>query len=344
MLLTPWEAISMSKHELLILFAVALPLVGAVDVPSRSGGLLIVANKGDQTVGIIDPEAGREIATIKETGFTAHEVIASPDGRTVYAPIYGDSGVGSPGTDGQTIDVIDIPSRKIVRTIQLDKPTRPHCPKFGPDGRLYVSTELSQSVTVINPETNTVVDSLPTGQTESHMFAITSDGKRIYTSNVHVGTVSAIDVAGRKVIAVIQVSTHAQRIALAVDDRYVFTADQTEPRLAAIETSTNKVTNWIPLPGIAYGTAPTPDGRWLLVTLPELNSIGVVDLNAMKLVRQVAVGKYPQEIVVRPDGKVAFVSCLKDGKVAAVNLETWKTDKLIPAGKGVDGLAWAKAD
>ena len=68
----------MSKHELLILFVVALPMVGAVDVPSRSGGLLIVANKGDQTVGIIDPEAGREIATIKETGFTAHEVIASP--------------------------------------------------------------------------------------------------------------------------------------------------------------------------------------------------------------------------------------------------------------------------
>ena len=331
----------MSRHELLILFAVALPLVGAAAMPAASRGLLIVANKGDQTIGIIDPEAGREIAAIKETGFTAHEVITSPDGRTVYAPIYGNSGVGSPGTDGQTIDVIDIPSRKIVRTIHLDQPTRPHCPKFGPDGRLYVSTELTQSVTVINPETNTVVGSLPTGQIESHMFAITSDGKRIYTSNVHVGTVSSIDVAGRKVIAVIHVSPHAQRIALSVDDRYVFTADQTEPRLAAIETATNKVTNWIALPGIAYGTAPTPDGRWLLVTLPDLNSIGVVDLKAMKVVRQVMVGKYPQEIVVRPDGKVAYVSCLKDGKVAAVNLETWKTDKLIPAGKGVDGLAWA---
>ncbi|PYV35681.1 MAG: hypothetical protein DMG22_01675, partial [Acidobacteria bacterium] len=241
----------MSRHELLILFAVALPLVGAAAMPAASRGLLIVANKGDQTIGIIDPEAGREIAAIKETGFTAHEVITSPDGRTVYAPIYGNSGVGSPGTDGQTIDVIDIPSRKIVRTIHLDQPTRPHCPKFGPDGRLYVSTELTQSVTVINPETNTVVGSLPTGQIESHMFAITSDGKRIYTSNVHVGTVSSIDVAGRKVIAVIHVSPHAQRIALSVDDRYVFTADQTEPRLAAIETATNKVTNWIALPGIA---------------------------------------------------------------------------------------------
>jgi DNA-binding beta-propeller fold protein YncE len=69
-----------------------------------------------------------------------------------------------------------------------------------------------------------------------------------------------------------------------------------------------------------------------------------VDLKTMKMVRQVAVGKYPQEVVVRPDGKVAYVSCMNEGKVAAVNLETWKTDQLITAGKGADGLAWAATD
>jgi YVTN family beta-propeller protein len=335
----------MSKHDLVICLAIfaLVPLLSARSAPAPSHGLLIVANKGDQTIGIIDPEAGREIATIKESGFTVHEVIASPDGHTAYAPVYGNSGVGSPGTDGQTIDVIDIPSRKIVKTIDLGKPSRPHCPKFGPDGRLYVSTEITKSVTIIDPKTDQVVGSLPTDQVESHMIVITSDGKRIYTSNVHVGTVSAIDVASAKVLAVIQVSPHAQRISISRDDLYAFTADQTKPRLAVIETATNKVTNWIALPTLAYGTAPTPDGHWLLVALPDLNALGVVDLKAMKMVRQVAVGKYPQEVVVRPDGKVAYVSCMNEGKVAAVNLETWKTDQLIPAGKGVDGLAWAEA-
>ncbi len=335
----------MFRHEIETILALALaaPLVGAAVAPA-SHGLLLVANKGDQTIAIIDPEAGREIATIKESGFTVHEVIASPDGRTAYAPVYGNSGVGSAGTDGQTIDVIDIPSRKIVRTIDLGKPSRPHCPKFGPDGRLYVSTEITKSVTVIDPGTNQVVSSLPTDQIESHMIAITSDGKRIYTSNVHVGTVSAIDVASGKVIAVIPVSPHAQRISISRDDRYVFTADQKKPRLAVIDTATNQVTKWISLPALAYGTAPTLDGRWLLVTLPDLNTLGVVDLKTMKMVRQVAVGKYPQEVVARPDGKVAYVSCMNEGKVAAVNLETWKTNRLIAAGKGADGLAWARTD
>lgn len=309
---------------------------------SSAKGWLLVANKGDQTIGIIDPEAGREIATVKESGFTVHEVIASPDGRYAYAPIYGNSGVGKPGTDGETIDVVDIAARTVVRSLKLPRPARPHSVMFGPkDGRLYVTTELLNAVTVFDPKTLEVVASLPAGQSEAHMLALSHDGKRVYTANVGPGTVSVIDIASRQTLAVIPVSHETQRVAISMDDRYVFTADQTRWQLAVIETATNKVTEWIALPGVAYGTAPTLDGRSLLVTLPDLNSIGVLDIKTMKLARQIAVGKYPQEIVVRPDNKVAYVSCLKEGKVAVVSLETWKMDKLIGAGRGADGLAWA---
>mgnify|MGYP002814507740 CR=1 FL=1 len=63
------------------------------------GGLLLVANKGDHTLGIIDPTAGRQIATVAEDGVTGHEVVASPDGKRAFVPIYGNAGVGKPGTD-----------------------------------------------------------------------------------------------------------------------------------------------------------------------------------------------------------------------------------------------------
>ena len=69
--------------------------------PAPSRGLLLVANKGDHTLGIIDPVEGKQIATVDEDGITGHEVAASPDGRRAFVPIYGNSGVGSPGTDGQ---------------------------------------------------------------------------------------------------------------------------------------------------------------------------------------------------------------------------------------------------
>jgi DNA-binding beta-propeller fold protein YncE len=309
--------------------------------PSR--GMLLVANKGEHTLGIIDPAQGRQLTTVDEHGITGHEVIASADGRRAFVPIYGNSGVGSPGTDGSTVAVIDVATHKLVETIDLGKPLRPHCPVLGPqNGLLYITTELGNSVTILDPETLRIVGSVPTGQPESHMLVISHDGKRGYTSNVGVGTISVLDLEARRNIAVIHVSRKAQRIALSVDDRWVFTADQTQPQLAVIDTSTNEVTKWIPLEGHAYGTGATLDGKWLLVTLPELGKVAVVDLQTMSVVRSVNVPKAPQEVLVRPDNQVAYVSCDASRKVAAINLQTWNVDQLIDAGRGTDGLAWAK--
>ena len=125
---------------------------------AASSGILLVANKGDRTLGIIDPEAGKQVATVRENGNTGHEVIASPDGRTAYVPIYGDSGVGKPGSDGTNLVAIDIASRKIIGNVDFGHGVRPHCPLFGPkDGLLYVSTEIDKSITIIDPASLKIV-------------------------------------------------------------------------------------------------------------------------------------------------------------------------------------------
>jgi YVTN family beta-propeller protein len=316
--------------------------LSAESAATSSKGLLLVANKGEHTLGIIDPIEGRQIATVLEDGVTGHEVAASPDGKRAFVPIYGNSGVGHPGTDGQLLRVIDIDKREIVGTVDFGKGVRPHCAMVGPkNGLLYITTELENSVTVIDPASLKIVGSIPTGQTESHMLAITRDGRKGYTSNVGPGTVSALDLEAKKVLAVIPVSSTAQRIALSVDDRWVFTSDQTKPQLAVIDTSSNKVARWIEMPGIGYGTAPTPDGHYLLVALIGANKVGVVDLEAMKVSRTIDVPKAPQEVVVRPDGAVAYVSCDASKQVAVLDLKEWKVQKLIQAGQGADGLAWA---
>ncbi len=332
----------------------ALWLLGLVPVslnaaslagPPPSRGYLLVANKGNHTLGIVDPATGRQLTEIPESGVTGHEVAASPDGRTAFVPIYGNSGVGQPGTDGQTIDVIDLASHRRVKTLDLEKPLRPHCAVFGPkNGLLYVTTELGESITVIDPKTLKVLETIPTGQKESHMLAITHDGRRGYTANVGAGTVSAIDLEARKVLAIIPISHTTQRIAISPDDRWAFTADQTKPQLAVIDTAANKLHAWVPLPAVAYGTASTRNGHWLLITLPDISKVGVMDIRTMKVVRTVDVAKMPQEIVVRPDDAVAYVSCMGAQKVAAINLKTWKVDQLIDVGPSDDGLSWAKAD
>ncbi|HSD66856.1 MAG TPA: cytochrome D1 domain-containing protein [Vicinamibacteria bacterium] len=325
-----------------VLVAVAVVVLEEARAAGAPGsGRLLVANKGDHTLGIIDPAAGRMVATVKQSGVTGHEVAASPDGRTAYVPIYGDSGVGRPGSDGRTMDVIDIGARRRVATVDFGGPQRPHGAVFGPDGRLYVTAELTSSIQVVDPRTNAVVDTIPTGQPESHMLVLSRDGRRAWTSNVGAGTVSAIDLAARRVAAVIHVARLAQRIALSTDERWLFTADQEAPRLAVVDASTGKLAQGVALPGVAYGTAPTPDGRWLLMTLPGLNQLGVLDLKSMEVARTLDVPKAPQEVLVRPDGRVAYVSCDASGQVAEIDLAEWKVARLIPAGPMADGLAWA---
>jgi YVTN family beta-propeller protein len=320
---------------LLMINASALPGTPAMPV-------LLAANQHDHDISIIDPAAAQQLATVPEGGITGHEVAASPDGRTAYVPIYGSAGVGKPGTDGHEMVVIDIPSRTVTGHVDFGHGVRPHCPVYDRvHNLLYVTTELDQSVSIIDPKTLTVVGAIPTGQKESHMLVISRDGKLGYTANVGPGTVSVLDMTGHKTIAVIPISATTQRIAISNDDRMVFTSDQTKPQLAVIDTATNKLKTWVPLPAVGYGTSPTPDGRFLLVVLPSANQMVAVDLASLTVVHTVDLPNDPVKVLASPDGKVAYVSCSRAHQVAVVDLSEWKVQSLIAAGAGVDGLAWA---
>lgn len=304
---------------------------------------LVVVNQGDHDISLVDPVARRQIATVDVDGITGHEAVVSPDGRTAFVPIYGDSGVGRAGTDGNKMVAVDLASRKIVGTLTFDHGVRPHCVRYNPhDKLLYLTTELDHSITLVNPHTLKIVGTIPTGQPESHMFVLSPDGRFGYTANVGPGTVSVLNIAARKTLAIIPISANTQRISISNDGHLVFTADQTAPRLAVIDTTKNAIKTWIPLPGVGYGTTPTPDGRWLLVALRANHQVAVVNLKTLKVVRTVEAPAIPTEILVPPDGRVAYVSCTGKGQVAVIDLPHWKVEALINAGKGADGLAWSQ--
>ena len=305
-------------------------------------GLLLVAQKGDKSLAIVDPVAGKVLANVPEDGTTGHEVTASPDGRFAYVPIYGNSGVGKPGTNGTNMVVIDLSLRKVVGNVDFGHGIRPHDPVFGPkDGMLYVTTELDKTISIIDPKTLKIVGTIPTGQPESHMLAISHDGRRGYTANVGPGTVSVLDMQAHKTLKVIPISHNTQRIAISPDDHWVFTADQTKPQMAVIDTATNEVKHWVPLISVGYGSAPTPDGKWLLVALSDVNKVAMIDLATMKVTRNIDVAAYPQEVVMSPDGQHAFVSCMHANKVAVIDIASGNTTRMIDTGKDTDGLAWA---
>jgi YVTN family beta-propeller protein len=317
---------------------------------SDGKGTLVVVNQREHSVLFVEPAISRTFAKIS-VGVNGHEAAVSPDARFVYVPIYGNSGVGKPGTDGATIDVIDIGKRQLSAPIDLGKPLRPHRAEFGPDGLLYVTAELDNAVTIIDPATRKVLGEIPTGAPQSHMLVISPDGRRAYTANVSAGSISVLDLTDRRLITVIPVAKTVQRISISPDGNRVFTHDQDTPRLAVIDVSGGKnsgrdaaayqVTQWIDLPGVAYASAPTPDGKWLLVACMTKHLLVAIDMATLKIAKSFDLPGAPSEILVRPDGAVAFLSCMDTGKIAVVDLKTWQLTETIVLTAGVDGLAWA---
>jgi DNA-binding beta-propeller fold protein YncE len=95
------------------------------------------------------------------------------------------------------------------------------------------------------------------------------------------------------------------------------------------------------MPATGYGTAATPDGLWLVIAMPAARQVAVLNLKSMKIEHTINVPAAPQEVLIRPDGAVAYVSCDASHKVAQIRTSDWTVEKLIDAGGGADGLAWA---
>jgi YVTN family beta-propeller protein len=305
---------------------------------------LLVLNQGDATLSFVDTATNRQVAVLAEgvAKMVGHEVATSPDRRLAYVPLYGDSGVGRPGTDGSLMLVVDLATRKIVQKFDFHRGVRPHCIIYEPvSNLLYVTTEIDKSVTIIDPKTMTIVGTVPTNQEQSHMLAISHDGRRGYTANVGPGTLSVLDLSGRRFVKTIHIAPTTQRVSVSNDDSMVFTSDQTTPRMAVIDTATNEIKHWVDLPAPGYGSTSTRDGRMLLVTLPTANSLAVVDLKTLAVVKTIKIGERPQEVLVRPDGAVAYVSCFGGHEVAVVDLSTWQVTGMIEVGQKADGMTWA---
>ena len=283
-------------------------------------GFLAVANQVDHTALLVDLSTNAVLAQV-EVGVNGHELAVSPDRRLAYVPIYGNSGVGKPGTDGHSIDIVDLEKHTLAGHIDLGKAVRPHCAKFGPGGYLYVSAELASAVYIVDVHARKVIGEIPTGAIEAHMFVLTPDGHRLYTANVGAGSVSVLDVDNRKLLKVIPVSRQVQRISVSPDGRRVYTHDQDSSRIAVIDTATNDVREWIKLPASVYSSAITSDGHFLLANSTS-GKLFVWDLQAGKLANTFDIPPANGEISINSGNARAYVSCPSAGDRKSTRLNS----------------------
>jgi len=295
------------------------------------------------SVSIVDVATGANIATL-QTGEGPHEVAISHDGNRAVVSIYGNR-----TSIGSSLMVIDLEKPNAApRIIELGAGNqRPHGMAFLPgDKQLLVTGERAQRLLVVDLTSGAIDSSMVTGQATTHMVTLTPDGKHAFTTNIAAMSVSAIDVATRKVRATFPVGARIEGLAVSPNGREVWVGGNESHQVYVLNAETGAVQHTIPGFGMPYRIGITPDGKTAVVSDPGAEKIHLVDV-ASHTVRSViaveamaGVAASPQGVTVSRDGTTAFVTLKAVGRVAAVDIASARIVGMLTVGEGSDGVGY----
>lgn len=318
--------------------AISSVLTVSTMVLAQSPERLLVLNKEDATLVVIDPAAGSILGTVP-TGAGPHELAVSTDGRFAFASNY-----GTGPAPGHTISMIDIAALKEVRRIDVSPLGRPHGLAFA-NGKLYFTAEANRKIARYDPAADKVDWEFETGLAGTHMVLPAEDCRILLTSNIGANSVSVIEQArdGSWHQTVVPVGKGPEGIDLSPDGKVAWSAHSQDGGVSIVDLASKKV-----LHAFDAGTKRsnriklTADGRFALISDLEAGNLVVVETGARAVARRIPLGRMPEGILIPPGGRVAYVAVNGDNHVAVVDLETWAVTKKIPTGSGPDGMAWKR--
>jgi DNA-binding beta-propeller fold protein YncE len=297
-------------------------------------GTLVVTNKTPSTATIIDVASGQILATIP-TGNGPHEVVLSSDGGTAVVTDYS-------GQPGKTLTVIDVPGRRVVRTIDLGDYRRPHGIVFLPgDSLVAVTSEQSGTVVLVQVREGIVRSAVPTTQAGSHMVGVSADGRLAYTGNMGSHTVSELDLRTGRFVRLWPVPTTPEAINVTPDGAEVWVGSNTTGKVSVLHPATGQVTTVAEGFGWPYRVLFTPDRSTVL--LPDLKHevLRFVDRASHRELGRIDFpGGAPQGITITPDGRYALESLSAQGRVEIVDVARRAVVGYLGAGETPDGIAY----
>jgi YVTN family beta-propeller protein len=176
-------------------------------------------------------------------------------------------------------------------------------PAAAGSARIYVTNSAGDSIHVIDPATNAVVQEIK-GIEAAHGIAPAPDGSRVYVSNEADSTLDVFDRESGALVKKVPLSNHPNNITVANDGR-VFVGIAREPgALDVIDPATLTLTKSIPMRGRLHNIYMTPDQKYVICGSVQKKFVSVVDAKTETIVwdYQFDLGVRPMTIETNPDG------------------------------------------
>ncbi len=331
--------------KIIIVFAM---LVSSTQL-TRGQGTLLVANKNEHTVSIVNLNSGATVAKIS-VGQGPHEVAVSPSGKMAAVANYGNRQVV-----GSSLSVIDIAKKEKIKDISLGEYRRPHGIEFITEDEVLVTSEANQALLRVNISSGEVSEVVKTTQQTSHMVAWSGTDHKAYVANINPGTVTMVDVPSKKLLRQIEFKKGIEGIAVSPDGKEVWVANREDSTVTAVSTSTFEKLGTMPAHQVAYRIKFTADGKWVVVSNGMSGNLSVYDAKKKKMLVDVNLQRadftpegnnpnmaVPVGIATSTDSKWIFVSTSGYRQVAMISTKDWKIAKRLDVGDGPDGVYYSK--
>lgn len=305
-----------------------LSLVGSASALAATTAFM---TDGGRSVVPIDVATGAPGPGIEAGGAGLQLIVASPDGKTLYA--LGDS----PGL----VSVIDAATRTLKSTITIG--TVPAGLAIAPDGKtLYVTRQFSRQLIPVDTATGATGPAITTGNGPRGV-AVTPDGSKVVVTNYSGSQVQVVSVATGTVLSTIPVPGNPQSVVITPDSKTAWTLAETTKQLVPIDLATATAGTPIAVGGNSPRTITlAPDGKsvyvadWMGGITPFSLTTGapgtaIPDLGATS-------------VAFTPDGKTGYAPAGLSGKVYRFDVATGAVGTPVEVGNSPSYVAFSDAE
>src|SRR3982074_3194039 len=163
-------------------------------------------------------------------------------------------------------------------------------PAFADMARIYVTNSAGDSIHVIDPSSNKVVQQIR-GIEGAHGIAFSPDGLRVYVSDEVDSTLDVFDRKSGTLVKKVALSAHPNNIAVAKDGRIVVGIARDPGALDIIDPATLTRTKSVPVNGRLHNVYVTPDSKYVVTGSIRSGIVTVIDLATEQPVWEVKLDK-----------------------------------------------------
>jgi YVTN family beta-propeller protein len=206
--------------------------------------------------------------------------------------------------------------------------------------RVYVPNTNSDTVTVIDPRTYKIIDTIPVGRQPQHVVP-SWDLKTLWVNNDLGNSLTPLDPKTGK--AGKPVAVHdPYNLYFTPDGKYAVVMASKDRQLVFRDAHTMKRVKTVPVScaGVNHADFST-DGRYFIVSCEFSGELLKVDTARMKVVGQQKLdfdGAMPQDVKISPDGKKFYIADMMADGLWILDGDKFGKPEFLHTGKGAHGL------